>query len=145
MFCTAMHIQCVYLTVFMVKSLHYIKVLYFHSKTMYVYLNYTLYVNKKLSCLFCVQIELSKQSATAVILCAFSKHNIKEVSRAQLHSATKLYCTSEEKKRFSKCDKKDDLIIPLASLLLREGIISITDEADMANLSIDDVLKTKTF
>jgi len=88
---------------------------------------------------------LTKQSATAVILCAFGIHNIKEVSRSQLHSATRLYCTSEEKKNLSKCDKKDDLIVPLASLLLREGIISVKDEADMKNLSRDDILKEKPF
>ncbi|XP_065918726.1 uncharacterized protein [Dysidea avara] len=50
--------------------------------------------------------ELTKQSATAVIFCAFSINNIRNVSRSQLYSAARLYCTSEEKKNLSKCDKK---------------------------------------
>ena len=100
-----------------------------------------------LSVHFFFQIDLSKESATAVILCAFGIHNIKEVSRSQLHSAMRLYCTGEERKNLSKCDKKDDLIIPLASLLLWEDIVGIKEdsEASIDNLCRDDIEKKKTF
>jgi len=59
----------------------------------------------------------------------------------------RLYCTGEERKNLSKCDKKDDLIIPLASLLLWEDIVGIKEdsEASIDNLCRDDIEKKKTF
>jgi len=92
-----------------------------------------------------LNIELTKQSATVIILCAFGVHQIKEVTRSQLQSAMRLYCTDAEQKKNLSNLSKEDFILPLASLLLKESIVGIKEGADIRVLNRDDVTKEKPF
>ena len=76
---------------------------------------------------------------------AYSVHSVKEITRKQLQSAVRHHSTAEQKKLIAKADKKQ-LLLPLASALIREGIIKIKEGANsMGELTVTDVCKEKSF
>ena len=73
-------------------------------------------------------------------MCAFGAHTFKEISRAQMASAAKFFKAG----CIQKADKHQ-LVVPLASVFLNEGIVMIRDGADIEHLVRNDVSKVKTF
>ena len=76
-------------------------------------------------------------------MCAFEAHTFKDISRSQLASAAKFF-TAEERQYISKADKHQ-LVGPLASALIKKGIVAIRDGANMQHLLRSDISKEKTF
>ena len=87
---------------------------------------------------------MSELNARTIVMCAFGAHSYKEISRSQLASAAKYFSKGEEKKMMAKAEKQQ-LIVPLASIFIRENIVTIREGADLTNLSMDDVCKEGTF
>ena len=80
-------------------------------------------------------------------MCTFEVYNLKEVIRGQLQSAAKYFMKKAKsvKSTISKADKKQQLLIPLAYIFIREGIVIIQEGANIYNLTRNDVTKEKTF
>ena len=76
-------------------------------------------------------------------MCAFETHTFKEISRSQLASAAKFF-KAEERPFITKADKHQ-LVGPLASVLVKKGIVAIRDGANMQHLVRSDITKEKTF
>ena len=76
-------------------------------------------------------------------MCAFAAHFIKEVSRAQLCSASKTILPREQR-RMLNLAVKQKFMKPLAAEL-KKYIVSIRPLSNLKNLSRDDVTKVGTF
>ena len=89
--------------------------------------------------------DLNQKSTGVVILCAFEVHSLKEVSRGQLQSAARFFAKNPEYKKSITKAEKAELLLPLATSFLREGIVAIRNGADKSFLTRNDVSKVKHF
>ena len=92
-----------------------------------------------------VPIDLTQQSATVIILCAFGVHNLKEVSRVQLQSACRFFNRDQKERKLITKAEKSELLIPLARHFIREGIVVVQGGVDISHLNRNNVTKEKTF
>jgi len=88
--------------------------------------------------------ELSMNSAEAVLLTAFGAFFFKEVSRSQLESAAKSLLPQHRLNQLKKADKAD-FLMPLAEVILKKGIVTISKDCDIKNLSRGDLKKVGPF
>ena len=88
--------------------------------------------------------ELSEDSARTIVMCAFGAHTYREVTRTQLASAIRYFTKGEERKTLTK-KEKHELVSPLARMFLKKEIVTIRKEANLNNLSVQDVNKEGTF
>ena len=86
---------------------------------------------------------MSQKSATVIMLEAFGAHFIKEITRAQLMSATKSLIPQKKKKLQNA--EKCDLYIPLGRAFVQNGIVHIKGGSNIEDLSRGDVSKVGTF
>jgi len=77
-------------------------------------------------------------------MCAYGALSIRSISRTQLASAGRLFLKGDERKWVTKADKQQ-LINALAPWFIQSGIVIVKDEADVKQLSSNDVIKEGTF
>ena len=88
-------------------------------------------------------IVLNANSAEAVVLAAFEAHFLKDLTRAQLNSALKSLCSTEEQNNLSG-KEKSKLVIPVATQLIAKNYVRIEDGIKLGSITRDDVQKLKS-
>ena len=88
-------------------------------------------------------IDLMPESVKLIIMCAFGAHSFKEISRSQLVSAVKHHI-HENKRNIAKLEKQQ-LVEPLAAVLIEKGIITIREGAASNSLKRSNIFNAKPF